>query len=78
MHERDRQVFISHIESLTGRSPIERKELEADLLARLWPRGVCDRSEPSALEWLRRWGPVRRGAEVLGCSCALGRCAVCN
>jgi predicted DNA-binding ribbon-helix-helix protein len=61
----------------------ERTEPETDRLASMlrtwcWPGGAADRREPSALEWVRRWRPARMSAEPLDCSCARGRCALCN
>jgi hypothetical protein len=37
-----------------------------------------DRTHPAALEWVRRWRPDRAGATLPGCSCAVGRCTLCN
>lgn len=37
-----------------------------------------DRTEPAALEWVRRWGPAPHGAALPECSCAAGRCVTCN
>jgi hypothetical protein len=37
-----------------------------------------DHTQPAAREWVRRWGPARLGATLPGCSCAAGRCTVCN
>jgi hypothetical protein len=60
-----------------------RTEAETDRLASMlrtwcWPGGASDRHEPTALEWVRRWGPSRLTAQPLDCSCTRGRCAVCN
>jgi len=49
--------------------------LDARRLAR---RSPADRTDPVALEWVRRWGPSRLLETPLECSCAEGRCAVCN
>jgi len=48
------------------------------MLRHSWPGGSRDRSEPVALEWVRRWGPRRIGALLPACSCTAGRCRVCN
>lgn len=37
-----------------------------------------DHTKPAAREWVRRWGPARLGATLPDCSCAAGRCPVCN
>jgi len=51
----------------------------AQLLAgACWPGGPADRAEPAALHWLRRWRPARAAVPLRLCSCAGGRCAVCN
>jgi hypothetical protein len=40
--------------------------------------GRSDRDVPIARDWLRRWLPLRAPLTPLVCSCAAGRCAVCN
>lgn len=65
MHEPIR----AHLEAIAARRDVER-------LLRAVP--VRERTEPVAREWVRRWGPGRLGAELPGCSCAAGRCVVCN
>jgi hypothetical protein len=38
-----------------------------------------DSFHPAALEWVRRWRPAAVSvAAVPACSCAVGRCGVCN
>jgi hypothetical protein len=66
------------IESIATRTDSESRHVARSLLRRSWPGDVSDRREPGAMEWLRRWGP--RGPAPVGpaCSCAAGRCAVCN
>lgn len=66
------------IEALAHRSEFETARLMATLRNRPWPGGHADRTEPAALEWVRRWGPARLAATPLDCSCRRGRCAVCN
>jgi hypothetical protein len=43
-----------------------------------WPGGPADRTEPVARLWLRLWRPARSVATLPLCSCAAGRCGVCN
>lgn len=43
-----------------------------------WPGGTADRTEPIALEWVRRWRPARAAVALPECTCASGRCAICN
>jgi hypothetical protein len=45
------------------------------IMPRLSPE---DRIEPAALRWLRRWRPERAAVSLPVCSCAVGRCAICN
>lgn len=66
------------VESIEGRSVKDTELLSARLRDLCWPGGMGDRSQPSALEWVRRWGPSRLTAEPLPCSCVQGRCSVCN
>jgi hypothetical protein len=66
------------VESIERRTADDTLQLSSRLHAYCWPGGLADRTEPSALEWVRRWGPSRLTAEPLTCSCAHGRCAVCN
>ena len=66
------------VESIEARTTRESEQLSSRLRNHCWPGGVGDRSEPSALEWVRRWGPSRLMTEPLSCSCVQGRCAVCN
>jgi hypothetical protein len=66
------------VTSIASRTAAETQQLATMLSTWCWPGGRSDRSEPSALEWVRRWGPSRLTAEPLDCSCAAGHCAVCN
>jgi hypothetical protein len=66
------------VASIERRSARETDLLSSDLRDYCWPGGLGDRCEPSALEWVRRWGPARITAEPFTCSCVQGRCAVCN
>lgn len=79
MDDRHRRAALrSHIESI-AREPAElRGALAVQVLGRAWPAGHHDRSEPVAVDWLRRWHP--RGPAPLppACTCAAGGCALCN
>jgi hypothetical protein len=70
--------LVKIIEALAARSDSDGHRLARLLLGRSWPGESADRREPGAIEWLRLWGP--RGPAPLppGCSCAAGRCALCN
>lgn len=38
----------------------------------------ADATHPVARDWVRRWGPARTATALPDCSCAAGRCSVCN
>lgn len=65
MHEPIRQ----HLEAIAARRDVAR------LLGTVSGE---ERTEPVAREWVRRWGPGHLGAALPDCSCAAGRCVVCN
>jgi hypothetical protein len=65
------------VEAIATRTGPETDRLATMLRAWCWPGG-SDRTEPGALEWVRRWGPGGKGAQPFACSCASGRCFVCN
>lgn len=71
-------LIAAHIESISSRTDPETRHLIAAILRPCWPGDSGDRSEPGALEWVRRWGPRRAGPVASACSCAVGRCRVCN
>lgn len=73
-----RQPSVAHIVAeIEGRTAHQAEALVARLSLRCWP-AASDRHVPVAAEWVRRWGPNRQAASPLDCSCALGRCSVCN
>jgi hypothetical protein len=72
------EELAAHIDAIAARGERESQRLTTALLHRAWPGGSADRTEPAALEWLRRWGPARMASGELSCSCPSGRCAVCN
>ena len=71
-------LIAALIESVPARTDFETNRLVALLRHHCWPGGVGDRTERPALEWVRRWGPARLTSSTVDCSCAEGRCAVCN
>jgi hypothetical protein len=77
MDERARGI-AAIIESIATRTDCESRRIARALLRRSWPGDASDRREPGALEWLRRWGPRGPVPVGPGCSCAAGRCALCN
>ncbi len=79
MEEHTHAAFVAAlIGSIASRTDVEARALTRELERRSWPGGTADRTEPPALEWVRRWGPGRLTASPLDCSCVEGRCAVCN
>jgi hypothetical protein len=66
------------IRSIAARSDDETRALIGALARRCWPVDAGDRDEPVAREWLRRWRPRPAPQALPACSCASGRCAVCN
>jgi hypothetical protein len=66
-----------HIDAIARRTDGEAKRLAAWLARSCWPVGG-ERTEPVAVDWLRRWGPSPRATAVPACACAVGACAVCN
>ena len=76
-HPGDTQI-AAHIESISTRSESDTELLVAAMLRHCWPGDSADRTEPVALAWVRRWGPRRVGLIPPSCSCAEGRCRLCN
>ena len=58
----------------------ERTQAQGDLLAATlaarW--SASDRHEPAAHEWLQHWKPKPATFIAPPCTCAAGRCLVCN
>jgi hypothetical protein len=75
---RDREIVVSHIQSLAARKQGESTQLALRIGRYCWPGGPADRTEPGARDWVRRWGPRGIVPTRARCSCADGRCAVCN
>ncbi len=74
----DPALVTAHVEALSRRSSGEAMALLESLYARCWPGGADDRLDRVAVEWVRRWAPSTLAAAEVRCSCADGRCAVCN
>ena len=75
MHE---DFIREQIASGAARDPGAARCVIARLAVACWPGGSADRAEPGALDWVRRWHPASAGTGLPVCSCAAGRCAVCN
>ncbi|MBA2630256.1 MAG: hypothetical protein H0U84_04460 [Thermoleophilaceae bacterium] len=79
MDEKPANAFIAAlVESISSRSDLEADGLVSVLMRRHWPGGGSDRTDPAALDWVRRWGPRRSAHALPGCSCGEGPCGVCN
>ena len=70
--------MVKHISSISARGESETDRLVSAMFGRCWPGGPDDRADRGALEWVRRWGPRRVAPLSYPCSCAAGRCRVCN
>ena len=75
---RDEDRIREHIASVTARDDAETLSLIRRFQRACWPGGANDRIEPRARHWLQRWRPASAAGPVPSCSCAHGRCAVCN
>jgi hypothetical protein len=71
-------LVAAHVSALAARTVSDDELLAASLFARCWPGGCEDRLDPIAIEWVRRWTPSTLVAARVDCSCANGRCGLCN
>lgn len=81
MNDEPRTHFVAAVvEAIDERTPTQTDFIMAALVRGSWPGGIGDRLEPTALEWVRRWGPAGVTPDYSDdCSCVQGgRCAVCN
>ena len=75
MSDPDPRLVARVVEAIAGRTDAQGAALAAALAARWSPP---DRHDPAALQWLRRWNPEPAHFPAPACSCASGRCLVCN
>jgi hypothetical protein len=66
------------IETIATWTDADKDRLASMLGAHCWPGGILDRQDPLGIEPLRRWQPGGTTPPIPACSCARGRCAVCN
>jgi hypothetical protein len=66
------------IEAIASRTEADSRRMASRLIGRSWPGDVADRRHAGAMEWLRRWGPGGPPPPADACTCAAGRCPVCN
>jgi hypothetical protein len=74
----DREELLHHIESVGPLGHRDSRRLASLMLSACWPGGPEDRTERVALDWLRQWHPEPLQAQLPACSCATGRCVLCN
>jgi len=72
----DDDAFIR--QQIERSSAHERPTVIGRIVTTCWPGGTADRAEPVARGWLRHWRPATANLALPACSCAGGRCAVCN
>jgi hypothetical protein len=75
MTDPDHRLVVRLVTLLHERTQAQGDLLAATLAAR-W--SASDRHEPAAHEWLRHWTPKPATFVTPACTCAAGRCLVCN
>jgi hypothetical protein len=75
MSDADQRLVARVVEAISARTEAQAAAL-ADALAARW--SPPDRHDPAAAHWLRRWRPRPAHFPPPACSCAAGRCLVCN
>ena len=75
MSDADRRLVTRALKAISERTEAQGEILAATLAARCT---ASDRHDPAALEWLRRWTPKPAHLITPACTCAAGRCGVCN
>jgi hypothetical protein len=79
MDRRHNQTLITAlIETVASWSDADRNRLASMLGSQCWPGGPVDHQEPGGMEPLRHWRPGGIAPALPLCSCAAGRCHVCN
>ena len=66
------------IETVATWTDADKDRLASMLGAHCWPGGILDRNNPRGRESRRGWQPGGTLPAIPACSCARGRCAVCN
>lgn len=74
----DEDELRQHIEAAVPGGGDDARRLAALILGACWPGGPEDRTERAAIHFLRHRHPSRAAVELPACSCATGRCLVCN
>ena len=71
-------LITALIETIASWTAADKDRLAAMLGSHCYPGGPVDRQEPGGLELLRRWRSAGATPAPLACSCARGRCHICN
>jgi hypothetical protein len=74
----DREELRHHIEAAAPGDGATALRLASLIVGVCWPGGSEDRSERAAREWFREWHTEMIATELPACSCATGRCILCN
>jgi hypothetical protein len=70
------QRLVARLVTVLGERTQAQGDLLAATLADRW--SASDRLEPEAHEWLQHWTPKAATFVAPACTCAAGRCLVCN
>jgi hypothetical protein len=71
-------LIAALIETIASWTDADKDRLASTLGGHCWPGGPIDRQEPGRVQALRRWRPGGAKPALLACSCARGRCRICN
>ena len=74
----DREELRRHIDSAAPGRRAESRRIAWLILRACWPEEPDDRTDRVALDWLRRSRREWIEPTLPSCSCATGRCVVCN
>jgi hypothetical protein len=75
MSDADERLVARVVEAISEQTEAQGAALAAALAARWSPP---DRHDPTAIQWLAHWSPRPAHFPPPACSCAAGRCLVCN
>jgi hypothetical protein len=78
MDEHRLRTAVAHIAAFARRTSEDHDRLASELSTWCWPGGVADRTEADGRGWIRRAGPACLDSVVVECTCAQGRCTLCN
>jgi hypothetical protein len=77
--EPPREIAIAaHVEAIATQTHRSGTHLAYALARRSWPSGSADRLDHVGVAWVKRRGLVQTPVAPIECTCATGRCLVCN